>query len=122
MLIRSPRSDGGADASLAMKVVPIERAWVHYRCGELGLKSRSEGKGNVDIILDHLSGISGLFTNVDIILDHLSGISGLFTTPHTPCTVLYLVTMLIGCWFAGWCLRSDVAANSRRQARGTTAF
>ena len=35
--------------------------------------------------------------NFDIILDHLSGMSGLFTTPHTPCTVLYLVTMLIGC-------------------------
>ena len=35
--------------------------------------------------------------NFDIILDHLSGMSGLFTTPHTPCTVLYLVAMLIGC-------------------------
>ena len=35
--------------------------------------------------------------NFDIILDHLSGRSALFTAPHTPCTVPYLVTMLIGC-------------------------
>jgi len=41
----------GDDASLAMKVVPIERAWVHYRCGELGLKSRSEGKGNDRVLV-----------------------------------------------------------------------
>ena len=37
------------------------------------------------------------YGNFDIILDHLSGMSGLFTIPHTPCTALYLVTMLIGC-------------------------
>ena len=37
------------------------------------------------------------YGNFDIIMDHLWGTSGLFTTPHTPCAVLYLVTMRIGC-------------------------
>ena len=35
--------------------------------------------------------------NFRIILDPLRGMSVLLTTPHTPCTVLYMVTMLIGC-------------------------
>ena len=38
-----------------------------------------------------------MYGNFDILLDHLSGMSRLFTTQLTPCTVLYLVAMLIGC-------------------------
>ena len=41
--------------------------------------------------------LRAVYGNFDIILDHLSGTSGLFTTPHTPCAVLYVVTMRIGC-------------------------
>ena len=37
------------------------------------------------------------YGNFDTILDHLCGISRLFTTPHTPWTVFCLVSMLIGC-------------------------
>ena len=38
-----------------------------------------------------------VYSHFDIIWDHLTEMSGLFATPHTPCTVLYVVTMLIGC-------------------------
>ena len=38
-----------------------------------------------------------VYKGLDIILDHLSGTTGLFATPHTLCAVLYLVAMFIGC-------------------------
>ena len=40
-------------------------------------------------------GNHGWHGSFDIIWDHLSWISGLFTTPHAPYDVLYLVAMLI---------------------------
>ena len=37
------------------------------------------------------------YANFDIILAHLSRISQLHATQHTPCAILYLVAMPIGC-------------------------
>ena len=37
------------------------------------------------------------YGNFDIILGHLSRVSQLHPTPHAPCAMLYLVTMLAVC-------------------------
>ena len=71
---------------------PMLSAYKLYMDG--GLVNLGPGRGEAPVW-----GGDGAFrcTDFDIIFDHLSGMSGLFTTPHTPCYVLYLVAMLIGC-------------------------
>ena len=45
----------------------------------------------------HGRALSNVYGNFDIIFDHLSHIPRLYIITHTPCAIIYLVAMLIGC-------------------------
>ena len=74
--------------------MPASRPQLAESCAAVGVKLGIYYSVNANSYLNVWNNGVG---NFDIILDHLSPISQLFTTPHAAWAILYFVPMLIGC-------------------------